>query len=221
MKIIDLTMPIEPHFRWPVGRDLEGDFAKGDAFQVTRLDLVVHAFTHIDSPRHIDPEGATTSDIALEQLVGAAAVVDMSGIAPETAITAELLAERGGHIRADDIVVLKTCWDQVHSPQSPAFWTAAPYMTRAACEWLRAREIKALAFDFPQDYPIRGLLDGRSAPMTDFVTHDVLLRRGVILIEYLCNLAALEAERTTILALPLKLPDADGAPARVIAWLAD
>jgi kynurenine formamidase len=43
----------------------------------------------------------------------------------------------------------------------------------------------------------------------------------VILIEYLCNLAALESERTQLFALPLKLPDADGAPARVIAWQPD
>jgi kynurenine formamidase len=90
-------------------------------------------------------------------------------------------------------------------------------MTRAACEWLLDRKIKALGVDFPQDYPIRGLLTGQKAPMSEFVTHDVLLRAGVILIEYLCNLAALESERTTLFALPLKLPGADGAPARVIA----
>ena len=217
MKIIDLTMPVENHFRWPVERTLRGDFAKGDAFQVTRLDMVVHGFTHVDSPRHIDPDGWTTSDLSLEQVTGEAAVVDLSGIAPETAIAPALLAEKGGHIQTGDIVVLKTCWDTVHSPATPEFWTTAPYMTREACEWLRGKEIKALAVDFPQDYPIRGLLTGETAPITDFVTHDVLLRNGIVLIEYLCNLAALASPRTTLFALPLKLPDSDGAPARVIA----
>ena len=49
------------------------------------------------------------------------------------------------------------------------------------------------------------------------MTHDVLLRNGVILIEYLANTAALAAPRTFLCCLPLKVPDADGAPARVVA----
>ncbi len=52
------------------------------------------------------------------------------------------------------------------------------------------------------------------------MTHDVLLRNGVIMIEYLCNLHRLSGDRTFLVALPLKIPDCDGAPARVIA-LAD
>ena len=51
----------------------------------------------------------------------------------------------------------------------------------------------------------------------EHVTHDVLLRNGVILIEYLSNTVALTRPRTFLCCLPLKLPDADGAPARVIA----
>ena len=33
--IIDLTMPVQDHFRWPVDRRLAADFAKGDPFQIT------------------------------------------------------------------------------------------------------------------------------------------------------------------------------------------
>jgi kynurenine formamidase len=181
----------------------------------------VHAFTHIDAPRHMVPEGPTTSELGLERVVGEAAVVDLSGIAPDTAIGPALLAEKGAHVRAGDIVLLKSCWDQVASLHAPEFWTTAPYMTREACTWLLDKSIKALGVDFPQDYPIRGLLTGQTAPISEFVTHDVLLRAGVILIEYLCNLGALETERTMLFALPLKLPEADGAPARVIAWEPD
>ncbi len=90
-------------------------------------------------------------------------------------------------------------------------------VSAAACRWLLARGIKALGVDFPQDYPIRLLLAGKRAPIAEFVSHDILLRNGVILIEYLCNLGALPGPRTTLFALPLKVPGADGAPARVIA----
>ncbi len=217
-RIVDLSMPIEEHFRWPVERSQKGDLEAGDVYQITRLGWVVHGFTHVDSPRHIVAGGDTTSEIALDRMVGAAAVLDLSGIAPLTEITAGMIAEAAGHLEANDIAILKTCWETVHDPKTPEFWTESPYLSAEACRWLLARGIKALAVDFPQDYPIRGLLDGKQAPITDFVSHDILLRNGVILIEYLTNLGALSGPRTTLFALPLKIPNSDGAPARVIAY---
>ena len=43
-------------------------------------------------------------------------------------------------------------------------------------------------------------------PTDQHVTHDVLLRAGVTLIEYLVNTAALRAPRTLLCAAPLKIP---------------
>ena len=120
-------------------------------------------------------------------------------------------------MRPGDIVVLKSSWEQQRSPSTPEFWTEAPYMSREAAQWLLERAPRAVAFDFPQDYTIRLLLQGEIRPLEEHVTHDVLLRNGVILIEYLSNTAALTAPRTFLCCLPLKVPDADGAPARVIA----
>ena len=219
-RIIDLSMPIADHFRWPVERRVRGDHAQGDVFQATWLGWTVHGFTHMDSPRHCVPGGPTTDDVALEKTVGEAAVVDLAPVAPDEAISAERLAAAAGHVEAGDIVVMRSCWEQQRSPTTPEFWTEAPYMTREAAEWLLARGPRAVAFDFPQDYVIRLLLKGERRPLAENVTHDVLLRNGVILIEYLSNTAALTGPRTFLCCLPLKVPAADGAPARVIA-LAD
>ena len=216
--IVDLTMPIEDHFRWKLDRDLVGDFDKGDNFQITRLGWVVHGFTHVDAPRHILAEGATTEDLGLGRFVGEAVVLDLTGIAPNSEITAAMLEPFAAKVKPGDIAVIKTCWDRVCSYRTPAFWTEAPYFSAEAARWLLDREVKAVAFDFPQDFPIRLLLKGETRPMAEFVTHDVLLRNGVVLIEYICNTAALTRERTTVFALPLKVPQADGAPARVIAY---
>jgi kynurenine formamidase len=90
-------------------------------------------------------------------------------------------------------------------------------MTREAAAWLLERRPRAVAFDFPQDYAIRLLLKGERRPLAENVTHDVLLRNGVILIEYLSNTVALTGPRTFLCCLPLKVPAADGAPARVVA----
>ena len=61
------------------------------------------------------------------------------------------------------------------------------------------------------------LLDGEVRPMPEHVTHDVLLRNNVTLIEYLVNTMEVTTPRTFLAALPLNLPGADGSPSRVVA----
>lgn len=217
-RIIDLTMAIDHHFRWPVERKLLQNFEKGDSFQVTWIGLSVHAFTHVDASLHLVPGDPSIDQVALERVSGEAAVLDLTSIPPQSPVEATLLKQAGPHIRPGDIVLLKTGWEQRVSPHTPEFWTQAPYVTRSAAEWLLTQQIKAVGYDFPQDYPIRNLLHGEKAPLTEFVTHDVLLRQGILQIEYLCNLTALTQPRTFLFALPIKLRGADGAPARVIAW---
>lgn len=216
---IDLTMPIEDHFRWSVERRLVSDHDKGDPFQVTWLGFAVHGFTHVDSPRHYFPDGKTTDDLTLERTVGKAAVIDLQEIAADEEISAEMLARHGDHVVADDIIVIKSCWGQKRSARTPEFWTESPYLSRAAASWLLDREPRAVAFDFPQDYCIRLLLKGEVAPIEEHVSHDLLLRNEVTLIEYLTNTQGLTAPRVNFCCLPLKLPGADGAPARAMAWL--
>ncbi len=216
-RIIDLSYPVEDHFRWKVDRSLAAAFERGDDFQITRVGFAVHGFTHIDAPRHMLPDGPTSSDFRLDHLVGEAAILDLTGIAPDSPVDAAALAAAGAHAKPSDLVFLKTAWDRRFPLTSPEFWTQAPYLTRDACEWLAGLDPAAVGFDFPQDRPIRGLLDGAQASIEEFVSHDVILRRGVPLIEYLCNLSEIGAERIEVCALPLKLLDADGAPARVVA----
>lgn len=216
-RIIDLSMPIESHFRWPVERRQVSSHEAGDVSQKTWLGWMVHGFTHMDSPRHFFADGRTTSGVPLETTVGDAAVVDLSHLRPNEPIGKALLEVSAGHVEQGDIVVMRSTWERTFSPRTPEFWNQSPFVTREGAEWLHARQPRAVAFDFPQDFCIRRLLKGERPPLADHVTHDVLLRDGVILIEYLSNTIALTHPRTFLVCLPLKIPDADGAPARVIA----
>jgi hypothetical protein len=93
----------------------------------------------------------------------------------------------------------------------------APWLTLEAAQWLAERKPTAVAFDFPQDYPIRLLLEGKEVPKPEHVTHHVLLSHGVTLIEYVVNTSKLTAPRNLFSAAPLLIPNADGAPARIYA----
>jgi kynurenine formamidase len=217
-RLIDLSTPVRTgHFRWPVERRLAKSHDTG-AGQATWAGWNLHAFTHMDSPRHVDPEGFTTDAITLDMTVGPGAVVDVSDVPANTAIPAERLAAAGAHLRPGDFALIRTRWDERASLDSEDFWRLAPWMTAEGSIWLRERGIKAVGFDFPQDYCIRFFLTGeKRPPLPEHVTHYHLLARGVIMFEYLCNMGALAQPRCQVIGLPVKIPDSDGAPARVIA----
>jgi arylformamidase len=217
MRLVDLTMPIAPHFRWHPEVTIKGDTSKGDLFQVTSLKTTCHGFTHVDAQRHYFAGAPTIEAISLERVVGWCQVFDLTGIANNAPIGPEQLsaADPGG--AEHEIILLKTAWDRRQDYETAGFWTEAPWLTRPAAEWLLAKKPTALAVDFPQDYSIRLLLRGEIAPIEEHVTHDVLLRAGVTLIEYLVNTGALAGPRTFLCAAPLKIQGADGALARVFA----
>ena len=216
MGLIDLSMTIQPMWRWPIKAKLVKDINTGDPYQVTSVKMGMHSFTHIDTPLHIEPGRESIDQVSLDRLCGPAAVVDLTPVAARQEIGPELLEERAKHVLPGDIVLLKTCWDTVTDYTTKGYWLEAPYLNRDAAIWLSKLSIKAVGFDFPQDYVIREIPTRHPSP-EEMVTHDLILRKGILLIEYLCNLHQIKSDRVEVYALPLKLVDGEGACARVIA----
>lgn len=217
MKIIDLSMPIEPHFRWPAELTIAGDIAAGDQFRVSKLFAPCHGFSHVDAAAHFVAGAPTIEATSLDRVVGPCRVLDLSACPDNEAIEADALAAADPGGAEGEILLLAAHWNDRRDYREKRFWTEAPWLTRGAAEWLASRKPKAVAFDFPQDYPIRLLLEGKEVPKPEHVTHDVLLSNGVTLIEYVVNTARLSEPRNLFSAAPLLIPNADGAPARFYA----
>jgi arylformamidase len=221
MRIVDLSFPIRPHFRWKVALEQRASTARGDNFTSSNAILGCHAYTHVDAPNHFLPGGRHIAEMPVDQWMGEAAVVDLTHLGENGAVTANELDQRGGHIRAGDIVLLRTDWPRRVSVESEAFWRIAPYTERSACEWLIARRVKAVGYDYPPDYTVR---TGIFSPDTklareDCTTHYWLFPAGITVVEYLTNLHEIGVERCRFLALPLKLEGADGCPVRAVAMV--
>lgn len=217
MRIIDLSMPIGPHFRWQTEIPIKGDIATGDQFRISRLHGPCHGFSHVDAQAHILANAPTIEQTPLDTVVGAARVLDLRDVQPNQEIGPDRLAKADPGGAEGEILILSAGWDRHRNYQTREFWLDAPWLNRAAAQWLADRKPRALAFDFPQDYPIRLLLDGGVVPFDQHVTHDICLRQGITLIEYLVNTAAITASRVFFSAAPLKIPGADGAPSRIYA----
>jgi kynurenine formamidase len=74
MRVVDLSFPIRPHFRWTVRPELRSSHARGDIFQSTMLTISCHACTHVDAPVHFLPGDRHIGEMLVDQWKGAAAV---------------------------------------------------------------------------------------------------------------------------------------------------
>jgi kynurenine formamidase len=221
MRIVDLTFPIKPHFRWKAKAELRTSHARGDLFQSTVLTVPCHAFTHVDAPIHYLPDGRHMAEMPVDQWVGDAAIVDLTHIPENGEITAQDLEARGQHIRAGDIVLLRTDWPRRASVETERFWREAPYTGQNACKWLVTRRVKAVGYDYPPDYCVRTMIfePERRLTFEDNTTHFAFFPAGIAVIEYLTNLDQIGAPRCQFVALPLPIEGSDGSPVRAVAFV--
>ena len=219
MRVVDLSFPIGPHFRWTVASERRSSHEAGQIFQSTVLTVSCHAYTHVDAPVHFLPGDRDIASMPVDQWIGPAAVVDLSHLKENAEVSAAELDRHAGHVQAGDIVLLRTDWPRKCPVESERFWREAPFTGRSACEWLVRRKVKAVGYDYPPDYAIRTMIFEPGAPVAraDCTTHDVFFPAGVTVIEYLTNLDRIGAPRCRLIALPLKLDGADGSPVRAIA----
>jgi arylformamidase len=193
-----VTWPGNP----PVAITRAEDQARGDTATVSQLSMGVHTATHVDAPVHFLPGGSGTDTLDLGILVGPALVV---AVPPETrAITAAVLDTLPippGTLRVLFQTRNSFFWQEAH----PVFHEDLVAVAEDGAKWLVARGVRLVGVDYLSVAPF-----GAGVP-----THRVLLDAGVIPVEGL-NLARVAPGLYTLVCLPIKLRDCDGAPARAI-----
>jgi arylformamidase len=215
MDVIDLSVPV----RDGEGRlGLQVEFAtpysyESCGWQGSTFKMFAHYGSHVDAPIHFIRGGATIESAPLGKLMGPAGVIELRDHCKAVAITGDTLEDRGRHIEVGDIAILRTGWSD-ESWGEDRFWRDGPWLEPAAADWLVERRVKAVVYDFSEEYVVHL---GHHFRGEDCVVHHKILGDEIYNIEYVHRLALIERPRCTILALPLKLVGLDGAPARVLA----
>ena len=220
MTIIDLSFPIKPHFRWKALSDRVATHAAGDPLQSTVMTISCHAYTHVDAPLHFLSDGRDIAAMPVHQWIGDAAVVDLSHLGENGEVSAAELDNHAGHVREGDIVLLRTDWPRKMGVDREEFWSRGPYTGPSGCDWLVAKHVKAVGYDYPPDQCIRDTVTTprrRKPAREEYTTHAKFFPAGITVIEYLTNLDAIGADLCRFIALPLKIEGADGSPVRAIA----
>jgi arylformamidase len=212
MRIVDLSqhyengMPVFPGLPGPSFAPIAK--VEDDGYAMSEYHLLNHIGTHVDAPAHQIAGGDTLDQIGLERLVTDAVTIDVASRVPGP-LTTEDLEFHLGKIRVGDIVFLYS--DNAKNWGTDAYWTGWSYPDAQAAAALIDRGISAIGFDGPSADPV----DSQT-----FDLHRIWLGAGRMIIENATNLDQLP-ERVRVVVAPLKVRDANGAPARIFALLED
>ncbi len=233
---IDLTHEFSSEtLYWPTAErftletEFHGQTPKGYFYAANRYRASEHGGTHIDAPIHFAEGHKTVDQLPLDQLTGAAVVVDVSARAQKDAdyqiTVADLKAweERLGKIPNGAIVLFHTGFAR-HWPDAKKYLGTGekgseavaqlhfPGLHPDAARWLVSeRPIKAVGLDTASiDY-------GQS---TLFESHRILFEKNIPAFENVAALDLLPATGAYVIALPMKIKGGSGGPLRIVAWIA-
>ena len=202
MTFYDITLPLSPAIApWPGDTPFtltrNAVLANGDSVNLSSLCMSVHNGTHTDAPYHFSDAGITAEKLDLSAYIGRAVVLDMSG---KALITAEDLTTVD--FSAAPRVLFKTGGWQNHS----RFPDAIPILAPNVPAYLHVCGVVLAGFDVPSV----DALDSKDLPI-----HHALGAFNIAILESLL-LRDVPPGIYDLLALPLKLVGADGAPVRAI-----
>jgi kynurenine formamidase len=177
-------------------------------FNVTQLCMSAHQGTHVDAPYHFIDGGLTVDRIPPDVCIGDAVLVDARHRKAKELLTPRDLEPHEAVITQGSRVVIMTGWDTTFPDHR--YLTDFPSVSQELADWLSSRRIALLGVDFPS----LSLADGPSV-------HRSLLGAGVVIIEGLCHLDAIRAEKFYLMAVPLKIRGRDGSPVRALGIVDD
>lgn len=181
--------------------------------RVTKVAMGAHVGTHLDAARHFFPDGHTIDQYPPEAFVGAGVVLDVPRTGP-SAVTAEHLEQAGPAIEPGDLVFIRFGYGERFAEDC---YHEHPYLDLDAADFLVERRVRLVGTDtLTPEIPGAFRCDG-----FDFPIHRRLLGHGILVAENLgAGLGAVVGRRLTLGVVPLRILEADGAPAVAFA-LAD
>jgi len=212
--VVDLSVPVGPdtvvYPGDPVPAFEQHSTIERDGFNLLTLHLGSQSGTHVDAPYHFDERTPTIDQVPLDRFVGPAVVVDVPGIGARERIGWNHVAPHADRLGPGVIVLLRTDWSR-HYGRSSSFDN--PFLDAEACEQMLARGVRTFGIDAIN---IDETPDARH-PGDGFPVHHLIAEAGGVIAENLRNLGHVDWDDPVVVALPIALEGADGAPVRAVA----
>ena len=178
-------------------------YAPGTEFQIGRIEMVANTGTYIDCPFHRYADGKDLSRIGIEAMTDLDAIVIRADTRISPAIDVDQFRNKEIRGRA---VLVHTGWDAHWN--TPMYFEGHPFLTEDAAIYLHDCGVKLVGIDSHNIDDTRG----KARPV-----HTTLLGADILIVEHLCNLAALPDQGFTFSATPPKFKGVGTFPVRAMA----
>jgi len=207
MQIIDITIPLSSKTPvWEGDRKIDifqvANIEKGSDFNVSWMNMSVHAGTHIDAPRHLFSDGIAVDQIPIDKMIGTACLIQIPEDVRE--ISAQVLLENGFQTDCKRLLI-KTGNSRIWQTDPCSFHCEFSALTTDAADLIVKSNLWLVGIDYFSISPMSNLKP----------PHEILLGSEVVILENI-NLNNVGPGTYDLYCLPLKLVGTDGAPVRAV-----
>lgn len=204
MKVYDISLAISKDTPvWPGQPAVEiepiSTLVK-DGAAVSKLSFSSHVATHVDAPAHFLAGGKTVEEVALDQLIGPARVLDLTKVTKAIAVS----HLKPFNINKGERLLFKTRNSRLLLERD--FHSDYVYLSAEAAGYLVDKGVILVGIDY---------LGIEKKGAVGHPVHKTLLKNKVVVVEGL-YLGEVSAGRYQLVCLPLRIVGGDGAPARAV-----
>jgi len=201
-KIIDLTQIIEndmPVYPGDIRTNLfRTKYLDVNGYNDHRLEISMHAGTHIDSPMHLIDSKEYIYEAPLGFFIARGCILDV-----RNQPVIEMKKEYEELVEDNSIVLLHTGYDKFYGTEK--YYHEHPVVDLSLCKFLLSKKVKMLGIDMP------------SPDRFPFEVHKFLFKNRIFILENLTNLDRLiGVKEFEIIAFPVKIK-ADSSMTRAVA----
>lgn len=206
-----------------------------------RVVTIMHVSTHVNAPIHLIPGADAVGMLELQRFFGTGVVLSIPKGKWELIQPADL-EKATPAIQPKDIVMINTGWHVKYS-DSKEYFGHAPGLSKAAAEWLAAKDVKLVGIDTATiDHPLATSIGPhRNGPQLPYLlpeykqatgrdaiqdfpdwnpAHKALLAKGIPTIENVGgDLNAVTGKRCTLQGFPWDWREGDACVVRLVAML--
>lgn len=174
-----------------------------DGYALSEYQTSMHTGTHLDFPSHLYNSDKRACDYPLARFHSKGWIIDVRGIKDI------LVCESFEKVEVNDIVILYTGFYEYFGKEE--YFTSHPVISENAALYFSQKKISILGFDMP------------SCDYYPFLTHKILMKNDIIILENLTNLEELNKSSKSgfidmVYTFPLKI-SAEASQTRTVAYV--
>lgn len=172
----------------------------------SKFRLGSHTATHMDAPLHFFEGAPGIDEVDLQTCIGPVTCVNLAHLKAGDVVQLTDVE----HVTVTERMLFVFGWYKYWKTDN--YYKKFPFFSEEAINWLVEKGMKFMAMDTPSPDDGSAIQKLDDSPM-----HKILLQKGIVIVEYLNQTELIDYEKDyEIIALPLKIKGADGAPARVV-----